>query len=297
MLQENESFWARADQATLKPLAAALSPKAQRAPATWLDRLAERAYLEKMPNREATVLGSFYSRALDYWGVEAQKAGNLAAAAAHFQRALDLNPENVAAQVNLDCNKSLRANGKIARLSEKSIEELLGQFRRWDIVLSQNGPFDEPVYCHQQGLEFAKGRLYRQAAQQFARAKTLLPDDLAPALWLARMDILRALPEEALKVIKDIHDHAPKLDLTRTNLSDLLLVETAAYLTKGDVKGAEATVQWVLDKYPGMKCCWPLPRAFTSATESSPTPSPASRPPWQSIRKMRTCWSWLRRSI
>ncbi|MGA2660692.1 MAG: tetratricopeptide repeat protein [Verrucomicrobiota bacterium] len=251
LLQENESFWATTDQATLKPLAAALSPNSQRAPASWLDRLAERAYLKKMPNREATVLGSFYSRALDYWGVEAQKAGDLAAAGLHFQRALDLNPENVAAQVNLDCNKGLLANGKIAHLSERSVEEFIGQFRKWDRVLIQNGPFDQPVYCQQQGLEFAKGRLYRQAAQQFARAKTLLPDDLPSCLWLARMDILRALPDEALKVIKEIHDRAPKLDLARTNLTDLLLVETSAYLTKADVKGAEATVQGMLDKYPG----------------------------------------------
>jgi tetratricopeptide (TPR) repeat protein len=251
LLQENESFWATADQDTLRPLAAALSPNSQRAPATWLDRLAERAYLKKMPNRLATVLGSFYSRALDYWGVEAQKAGDLPAAALHFQRALDLNPGNVAAGVNLGCNKGLQANGKIAHLSEKSVEELIGQFRKWDRVLSQNGPFDQPVYCQQQGLEFAKGRLYRQAAQQFARAKTLLPDDLPASLWLARMDILRALPNEALKVTREIQDHAPKLDLARTNITDLLLVETSAYLTKADVKGAEATVQWMLDKYPG----------------------------------------------
>jgi len=249
LLQENESFWARTDQATLKPLAAAISPEDRTASASWLGRLAERAYLKKMPNRDATILGTFYSRALDYWGVQAQKAGS--PAAAHFQRALDLNPENMAAQVNLDYNKLLKANKKITHLPERSVEELFGEFRRWDKVLSQNGPFDQPVYCYQQGLEFAKGRLYRQAAQEFARAKDLLPEDLAPGLWLARMDILRALPDQSLDVMKDIHQRAAKLELTRTNLSDLLLVETAAYLTQHDVKGAEATVQWVLDKYPG----------------------------------------------
>jgi tetratricopeptide (TPR) repeat protein len=249
LFEENESFWAGIDQAALKPLADAVSPEAPTASAGWMDRLAKRAYLNKMPNRDATILGNFYSRALDYWGVEAQKAGGLAAA--HFQRALDLNPDNLAAQVNLDYDKDLKANRKIAHLPERSVEELFGQVRRWDKVLSQNGPFDQPVYCYQQGLEFAKGRLYRQAAQEFARAETLLPDDLAPRLWLARMDILRALPDKALDVMKDIHERAATLQLTRTNLTDLLLVETAAYLTKADVKGAQAAVQWVLDKYPG----------------------------------------------
>jgi len=65
------------------------------------------------------------------------------------------------------------------------------------------------------------------------------------------MDILRALPDEALKVLRQIHDHASEFDLSRTNLTDLVLVEAAANLTKHDVKAAEATVRWVLDKYPG----------------------------------------------
>jgi Flp pilus assembly protein TadD len=248
LLQENESFWAGIDQTSLKPLAAALLPEPRAASMSWIDRLARRAYLNKMPNQDATVLGSFYSRALDYWGVRAQEAGK--PAAGHFQRALDLNPANVAAQINLDYSKSLQANKKAARLGEGPGEEILAEFRKWDRLLGQNGPFAEPAYCYQQGLEFAKGRLYRQAAQNFARAKSLLPEDMAPSLWLARMDILRALPDEALGVMQDIHEHATTLELTRTNLADLLLVETSAYLTKHNVKGAEATVQWVMDKYP-----------------------------------------------
>ncbi|MGO8676668.1 MAG: tetratricopeptide repeat protein [Limisphaerales bacterium] len=248
LVRENQSFWARRDEADLKPLAAAISPRLHAASAGWMDRLAQRAYLQRMPNRDATVIAGFYSRALDYWGVTAQKEG--CPAEDYFQRALDLNPENMAAQVNLDYDVNLKANRRIARLPEKSIEELFGRFRRWDKVLSQNGPFDQPVYCYQQGLEFAKGRLYRQAAQQFARARTLLPDDIIPCLWLARMDVLRNLPDEALQVMKEIHARAATLEVVRTNLSDLLLVETAAYLSKGDVKGAEAAVKRVLDKDP-----------------------------------------------
>jgi tetratricopeptide (TPR) repeat protein len=256
LIRENDAFWTTTDHAILEPLVAALSANPQRASENWLHRLAQRAYLNEMPNRDATVLASFYSRALDYWAVQEQKAGNPKAAAARFQRALDLNPRNLVAKVNLDCNRSLQANTNGAHLPEKSVEELLGQFRNWDLVLSQNGPFDQPVCCYQQGLGFAKGRLYRQAAQEFARAKALLPDDLSPALWLARMDILRALPQEALRVIREIHERAPKLDLTRTNLTDVLLVETAAYLTEGDVKGAEGAVRWALDKYPGDEVLW-----------------------------------------
>ncbi|HXP62126.1 MAG TPA: tetratricopeptide repeat protein [Dongiaceae bacterium] len=256
LLEANESFWTRTDHAILEPLAAALFTHAQPASEGWMHRLAERAYLKEMRNRDATVLASFYSRALDYWGVQEQKAGHLKAAAVRFQRALDLNPQNLVAKVNLDCNRGLGANPTGVRLPGKSVEELFGQVRNWDLALSQNGPFDQPICCYEQGLAFAKGRLYRQAAQEFARAKALLPDDLSPALWLARMDILRALPEEALLVLQEIHERTPKVEVTRTNLTDLLLVETAAYLTKGDVKGAEGAVRWALDKYPGDEALW-----------------------------------------
>ena len=246
LLAENESFWTKAEQGTLKSLAAGISPERQPGAAAWLDRLMERVHLKKMANRDAVILGTFYSRALDYWGVEAQKGGELALAARYLQRALDLNPENLAAQVNLRCNKVLQAGGRLRPPAEGSVEDLFGPYRRWDKVLSGNGPFDEPTYCQQQGLEFAKGRLYRQAAQQFARATTLATNNLANRLWLARMCILRALPDEALAVIKEIHDHSQRLDLNRTNLTELLLVESATHLTKGDVKGAEAAVQAAL---------------------------------------------------
>jgi tetratricopeptide (TPR) repeat protein len=248
LLRENESFWARIDPGTLKPLAAAISRQGNRASASWLDRLAKRAYLEEMPNPSATVLGSFYSRALDYWGVRVQATG--ASAVGYFQRALDVNPQNLAAQVNLDYRKRLETNKKVPHLSDKAAQELFGELGSWDRVLNQNGPFDEPFYCYQQGIEFAKGRLYRQAGQAFERAKVLLPEDLAPRLELARMDVLRALPEEALKLLKEIRDRGPALGLTQSNLADLLLVETAAHLSQGDVKGAEAAVRWAADQNP-----------------------------------------------
>jgi len=53
------------------------------------------------PNRDASVLASFYSRALDYWAVDLQRKGELDKAAPHFERALELNPDNVSARLSL----------------------------------------------------------------------------------------------------------------------------------------------------------------------------------------------------
>ena len=56
--------------------------------------------------RCAVVAGAFYSRSLDFWGVELQRAGELEKAADCFDDALKLNPDNVVAQINLDFNQN-----------------------------------------------------------------------------------------------------------------------------------------------------------------------------------------------
>ena len=100
-----------------------------------MDSLAEKAHLTREPNRDATILAGFYSRALNYWGVEMQKSGQLTNAAAHFERALELNPDNLVAQVNLECNKNLQAGRKSAVQVSKSMDDEFGKYRNWDQII------------------------------------------------------------------------------------------------------------------------------------------------------------------
>ena len=56
-----------------------------------------------------------------------QKVGRLTNAAAHFQRALEVNDYNLVAQINLECNKNLQAGRKGSVQVSKSIEDEFGR--------------------------------------------------------------------------------------------------------------------------------------------------------------------------
>jgi tetratricopeptide (TPR) repeat protein len=251
LIAENEAFWAEANEQALKPLLAIVAPLNPRKPSGLWDRLAKLAHLTRESNRDAVTLAGFYSRALDYWGVEMQKSDRLANAAAQFERALELNPDNLAAQVNLECNKNLRDHQKSPVQVSKSIEDEFGKYRNWDEIVSANGPFDEPNFCYEEGRALAGNSLYHQAAAQFHRATTLAPTNVVARLLLAQLCVLLQKPSEALKLVEPIHVEPGLLAAVGTNRTDLLFVETSAHLAQGDIGGAEATVRGTMHQYPG----------------------------------------------
>lgn len=252
VIDENEAFWAKADKQALQPLLAIVTPPSPGKQRGLWDRLVERAHLTRESNADATTLAWIYSRALDYWGVQAQKSGRLTNAASQFERALLLKPDNLVAQINLECNKKLQTpNGKNSVQVTKSIEDEFGKYRNWDEVVGANGPFDEPNFCYEEGRTLVGNSLYRQAAAQFDRAKTLAHENLAASLWLGQLYVLTQRPAEALKLVEQIHAQPDLLDAARTNRTDLLFVETAAHLALGNLKDAERTVEATVRRYPG----------------------------------------------
>ncbi|MEY2429758.1 MAG: hypothetical protein QOJ40_2643 [Verrucomicrobiota bacterium] len=250
MIQENEMFWTRAEETALAPLVRAIEPPSPAARATLSFRLMQHAHLKTEPNRTVGVLAEFYSRALDYWGVEMQRQGELPSAAAHFERALELNPDNIVAELNLECNRNLQAGRKSGIQLTRPVEDQFGKYRNWDQIMGLNGPFDEPNACYEQGRIFVPNGLYRQAAYQFDRAKTLAPDNLSARLWLAQLYILSQMSERALKLIEEIHEQPNLLKITRTNQNEMLFIEASAHLAAHDLPGAQATVSSVLNEYP-----------------------------------------------
>jgi tetratricopeptide (TPR) repeat protein len=191
----------------------------------------------------------FYSRALNYWGVELQKSGRLTNAAALFARALELNPDNLVAQINLECNQNLQAGRESSVHIAKSVEDEFGKYRTWDQVIGENGPFDEPTFCFEQGRVF--NNLHHQAAQQFERVKTLAPENLAARIWLAQLYVVSRLPSRALQLVEEIRAHPALLPVPSTNRTEMLFVEASAHLANGDLKSAEGVVQAALEKSPG----------------------------------------------
>jgi tetratricopeptide (TPR) repeat protein len=251
LIAENEAFWARVNEQALQPLLAVVAPPNQGKKLGFWDSLMEKAHLTKESNRDATVLAGLYSRSLDYWGVEMQKSGQLTNAAAHFESAVELNSDNLVAQVNLECNKNLQAGRKSSVQVSKSIEDEFGKYRKWDDILSANGPFDEPNFCYEQGRVFVSNNLYRQGAAQFDRVIALAPENVVARIWLAQLYVISRMPGEALKLVEQIHSQPNLQDAARTNRTQVLFVETSAHLAQNDPRAAEAAVQATLRQYPG----------------------------------------------
>jgi tetratricopeptide (TPR) repeat protein len=239
LIKDNEDFWARADEQTLRPLVAVIT-----------QRLATKAHAKMEVNHDASAVAFFYSRALNAWGAAMQRAGKLAEAAVHFERALELNPDNIVAQINLDCNKNLQTGSHSWVQLSKSIEDSFGKYRNWDQVVGANGPFDEPNFCLEQGRVFIRSALYRQAAREFTRAKTLDPDEVSSRIYLAQLYILSQMPEQALNPIAEIHNLPGSMGDANTNKDKLLFVEISAHLAKQDVQGAQDSFQAAMKLHP-----------------------------------------------
>jgi tetratricopeptide (TPR) repeat protein len=256
VVDENQTFWERAGAGLVKPLAAAITPAVPKAKPGLTERLRARARLEAMANREALILGAWYARDLDYWGVELQKRGQWEPAARQFELAQELNPDNRAAQLNLRCNRRLRAGTAPDAWTVPSDEDIFGPEIRnnWSQALWANGPYDEPTCCYRLGafyLDATPAPQVRQAAAQFERAVALAPGNLDARLRLGQLYADNNMPDETLKLVAPIRGDPQRFGLGRTNEAPVLLVEMSALLAKKDAPAAKALVQRTVSKYPG----------------------------------------------
>jgi tetratricopeptide (TPR) repeat protein len=250
----NNTFWEMIDKPQLEPIAAEVRTATVGPRIALLDRIIRMAHLKPEENTSAESLASFYSRALDFLGVQEQRSGALRRAGVHFSRAVDLNPDNVVAEINLQCNANLsRGTNLITELSG-SLDEKLGKYRNLEQVMNINGPYDDPEFCYATALTFARGRLYRQAAREFDRAKVLIPlstpQNLSSRLFLAQLILAGRMPERALQEIAEIHSQADLLGVNITNAPDVLSIEVSAHLARNDIAAAEAAVDAAVKKYP-----------------------------------------------
>ncbi len=136
LIAENEAFWAHAEEQAFAPIERAVAPPDPDAPQSPVEKLFALLQIGREQNPNAAAAGDFYSRGLDFWGVQLQRAGDLTNAAAQFELAQKLNPDNVVAQVNLEFNQKLRAGQSVpVDLSEASPDRF-GKNGTWDAVLN-----------------------------------------------------------------------------------------------------------------------------------------------------------------
>ena len=208
---------------------------------TRLSRMLEKSY-------DALTVGMYYSRSLNYWGVELQRLGKFTEARDAFALALAANPENLVAEINRGFNANL-LKGITDPVQTDTV--LTDKLRRhsWQSAVSWFGPFDEPEYCLRLGQVLGEGGNLRQAAQLFFRSSQLAPSrvDARIALGKAYADLGQA--DKALQMVQDIRTHHQQ-QLDVTNQFELLRLQTAAHMAKNDFAAAEATVTEAIARNP-----------------------------------------------
>ena len=232
----NEAFWSRVETQTFAPIKRAVTPPDPYAPCSWGEQLLNKFHVPREQNQNAILAGTFYSRSLDYWGVQLQRANELEKAAAAFTAAKELNPENIVAQINLQFNQSLRAGKSVPVDQSKITRDQFGRFHDWNEVLNANGPFDEPSFCLAEGiLMAAQNGFFRQAVVPFARVRQLAPDNLEARLWLGQIYMMSRLPDRALEALHDPLEQPERFSITRANQAQLNVIAAGVYLQKNEI--------------------------------------------------------------
>ena len=234
-INDNDAFWKKTKSEALAGLIQAVRP-AKNQPAA--DVFA--AYTVAM-----------YSRALNYFGVELERSGQLEKAAEYFAFALELNPDNPAAFINQDFNRDLRAGRPGgSQPSEGAVKRLAAYGGNWDRILGENGPIEEPVSDYFQAKVFAQSRNFRQAAQQLSRILFYLPEDLETRVALANMYVQMQLPDRSLELIAQIRAATGKRLLGASDQMSLLQSEAWAYAGKNELATAEKIVRQAQEQFP-----------------------------------------------
>jgi tetratricopeptide (TPR) repeat protein len=152
----------------------------------------------------AQVVAGDYSLALDFWGVELQRANRLKEANASFMEALRMKPDNFIAGLNLEYNKHLQKGDPRPLNSTELLHRALRAYGDLTRALIFNGPIDEPDLQLQFGQSLAENGFIRQATAAFERCAQLVPNNVAAQLDLAKIDVERGLGSKALEVLHSI---------------------------------------------------------------------------------------------
>jgi tetratricopeptide (TPR) repeat protein len=250
LVAENENFWAQAEKTALSPVEKKLAPPEQAAPSSRGQKLLAQLHVSPDQDEDAVVAGAYYSRSLDFWGVQLQRAGDLANAAVHFQTALKLNPDNVVAKINLQFNQTLRAGGTAPVDLSRTTSDQFGKYHDWNEVLNANGPFDEPSFCFEDGVICARGGLLRQGVAPFERVRQLAPDNLSARLWLAQLYLASRLPDRALDALRGPLNEPGKFSISETNAIQINVLASAAYFQKNDTGHGTQLLEGEISRHP-----------------------------------------------
>lgn len=197
---------------------------------------------------DAIQIGAHYSRSFNAWGVALQRRERLEDAQHFFEAALQLNPENLSALINIRYNAGLRAGNRAPIVLDKELDDQMARFRDLQTFLSLCGPVDEPMFCFKLGRIFVEGNLNRQAVQQLHRAHELHPKSLEIAFWLANASLNAHFYPDVIRLAAEIRAHDS--ELTPAQKTDLIALESWAHYRSGHIELAENLLNEAHRRFP-----------------------------------------------
>ncbi len=247
----NEDFWAQAEKTTFPPILKIITAEDEAGQTGRGERLLQKFHVPREPNPNAAIAGAYYSRNLNFWGVQCQRAGELTRAAAHFDLAQKLNPDNTFAQINLQFNQALQSGQGASENLAASLTDPFGKYRTLQAALSVNGPLDVPSFCFEIGVALVEQNgFFRQAVDPLERVRQLVPDNLAARLWLAQIYLASRLPDRALDALGDPLAQPKRFLLNPTNSIQLNICAAAAYFQKTNLLRGTALLETEIARHP-----------------------------------------------
>ncbi len=250
LMAANQKFWSQIEADEFPRIEKSLVANEIHPRSKLVNWLLVHLHAQRDPNPNALLAANLYSRALNFWGVELQRANDLKPAAACFAAAGKINPDNIIANINLEFNKLLQTGHTAAIDLNKVSPEQFGKYRDWNSVLLANGPFDEPSFLFADGALLAQGGYMRQALAQFARVRELAPDNLPARLWVAQLYLFNHLPGPAMEALHEPLISPNQFGLNQTNSTELNVLASAGYLQKGDIADGVKLLQTEISRHP-----------------------------------------------
>ncbi len=251
LIAENEQIWSGVIDAASPAIFKAVTPPDLTQQINVADWLLQHLHAGTEVNPNAIYAGSLYSRELNYWGVQLQRAGELDRAATNFIAAQNLNPDNVVAGINLDFNHKLHI-GAIPPVDLSHVNpDQFGKVRNWQEAISAFGPFDEISFLYEDGLILAtENGLFRQALVPFTRVRQLAPNYLNVRLQLAQTYIFDRMPDRALEALHDPLTDPARFSVTDDDSIGLSILLAAAHFQKNDTDRAAAVLEKEIQRHP-----------------------------------------------
>jgi tetratricopeptide (TPR) repeat protein len=251
LIAENEKFWTHDAASSLARVAGIIAPPDPNAPLSVGEDILMRLHISRQANQTtATEIGLYYSRSLDFWGTELERAGQLDRAGTNFEAALDLNPDNAIAKINLAFNKKLRTGAPVTLDPSQVTTDQFGKYATWVDVLNADGPFDDPNYCFVYGLGLFQDKNVRQSIDQFERVRELAPDFYPARYQLAEAYLLDRLPKPAMEALREPLQNPRRFSLSDNDESKLHFLVAAVDFQQADSENGMKLIDAEIARHP-----------------------------------------------